>query len=529
MLAFQGADGFAKNIDWGRVPTVQIKTVTNLNDSGSGSFRDACSSALPTIVVFDISGTIELASSILIRDNTYVAGHTAPGDGITLRNYRMTLIGRNNIVIRFIRFRLGDTASQVASPIFIRDCTNIIVDHCSFSWGIDETFTAFRNRNVSIQWCIFAEGLNNSIHPDGTHGFGTFIDGKDISIHHCLTAHFDNRYPMFANEDMYSTTDQLTNFRGVVDYRMNSHYNSFGTRYANGGGEGTYNLINNYYKNGPGNPTLSKFLQPQKTTSGTYGQFYIDGNIMEGFPLVNADNREGVRFSGDLDTVIVNTQFSANVYDIVESAEDAHDKILLNAGASLFRDSVDSRIVGNVIDGDYTFEGSNGSTDGLIDSQTDVGGWPVLNTTTPPTKSQPDGIPDSWKTANGLSTAVNYNGVDSGDGRYWIEVYLDELANTTFPIPPETPWTIDFIISGSGSVSVDPDNENYSTSEEVTLTATPTNELWEFVNWTDQEGNVNTDNPRVFTVPANNTIFTALFTLITPLTGKRFRGRKPIT
>jgi uncharacterized protein YjdB len=435
ILAFPGADGFAKYITGGRGG--QIRKVTNLNDSGPGSFREAASFKGPSIIVFEVSGTIELKSNVTVPDNTTIAGQTAPGDGITFKNYRLTLIEKNNVIIRFIRFRLGDLTGREDNAIFVRDCSDIIFDHCSFSWGTDETATNFRNRNISFQWCIISEGLNNSVHSEGIHGFGAVWGGKNISYHHNLMAHFTQRCPFFDHPGLYNTQEQFDNFRGVVDFRNNVVYN-WQDKAASGGAEGTINFINNYYKSGPATRSDDFILNPQNTGNGLifdYGRFYVSGNILFGKPLVTLDNWKGVRLENPeltlkyLEDTKVFTPFPAEVYLNTDSAEEAYTKVLEHAGASFYRDPVDSRIIKETSTGTYTYKGSKTGILGIIDSQKDVGGWPVLKSLPAPKDTDRDGMPDVWEAENGLNpNLADHNGYKLSSSYTNIEVYINGLV-----------------------------------------------------------------------------------------------------
>lgn len=445
-LAFPGADGFAKHITGGRGG--QIRKVTNLNDSGPGSFREAASLRGPGIIVFEVSGTIELKSNVTVTDNTTIAGQTAPGDGITFKNYRLTLIEKNNIIIRFIRFRLGDLTGRPDNAIFVRDCSGIIFDHCTFSWGTDETATNFRNKNVTFQWCLISEGLTKSVHPEGEHGFGAVFGGKNISYHHNLFAHFTQRSPRFDHPGLYSTQEQLDNFRGVVDFRNNVAYN-WRDRAGSGGAEATINFLNNYYKPGPATLTDSYLIQSEKSENDIYGKFYIQGNILENEPTVNIDNWRGVRLSTPEETnsnlfkLKANVPFPADVYLNTDTAEEAYAKVLEYVGASYFRDPVDTRIIQETKTGTYTYKGSKGSTGGIIDSQKDVGGWPVLKSLPAPKDTDRDGMPDAWELENGLNpTTADNNGYKLSSSYTNIEVYINSLVKHISEFDATTPPSI---------------------------------------------------------------------------------------
>lgn len=432
VLAFPGAEGFGRHTTGGRGG--QVIKVTNLNDSGPGSLREALEKKGPRIVVFEVSGTIDLKSNISIGDsNLTIAGQTAPGDGITIKNYRLTILEKNNIIIRFIRFRLGDLTGREENPIFIRDCSDIMIDHCTMSWGTDETATNFKNKNLTMQWCIISEGLNSSVHSKGDHGYGAIWGGINVSYHHNLIAHFTQRSPAFDNLSLYTDETEASKYRGVVDLRNNVIYN-WDNRAAEGGEKGTFNVINNYFKPGPATGATNYFLYPT-SSSAKYGKYFVSGNILENNSTVNADNWKGVRLENDplTDQYLQSTKlFSAlpsDVYEYNHSAQEAYQKTLDFAGASLARDAVDVRIVNETKNKTFTFNGSDGSRFGIIDSQKDVGGWPSLKSTPAPIDTDGDGIPDSWETANNLNPTVT-NDREYNLNPYYtdIEVYINSIV-----------------------------------------------------------------------------------------------------
>jgi len=455
-LAFPGAEGFGKFATGGRGGRVFI--VTNLNDSGLGSFREAVEAKGPRIVVFDVSGNIELKSRLNVGDsNLTIAGQTAPGEGITVQNYPFRIIEKDNIIIRFIRFRLGDLAGVMEDAAEGRFCKNVIIDHCSFSWGTDETASFYANENFTLQWCIISEGLNNSFHSKGQHGFGGLFGGKNASFHHNLIAHFTLRTPGFDNPEIYQNGSNLKNFRGVVDFRNNLIYN-WQDRASSNGPEGIFNLISNYYKPGPSTKADSHFLKPTGGKWG-YGKFFVSGNVLEKRPDVTANNWLGVRLESTsltnqylksthlhsplptalspsdvnmgLRPVKTVTDVPIEVYENTFSAEKAFQRVLDLSGSSLFRDEIDARIVYETKTGTSTYIGSKGSSGGIIDSQKDVGGWPKLKSEVPQLDTDRDGMSDVWELYHGLDSNRNDSRQYKLHSFYTnIEVYINSLVNS---------------------------------------------------------------------------------------------------
>ena len=463
--AFPGAEGFGKNATGGRGG--QVIYVTNLNDSGAGSLRAAVEASGPRIVVFKVSGLITLTKDLKITNpNITIAGQSAPGDGICLKNYSVT-VDTDNVIIRFIRFRMGDEAQHEGDALGGRFRNNIIVDHCSMSWSTDECVSFYNNQNTTVQWCIISESLRNSVHGKGAHGYGGIWGGKMASFHHNLLAHHDSRNARLGEYagSSYALTD-------LVDVRNNVIYN-WGNNSAYGGEAMNVNMINNYYKPGPAtlaNNSTSKegrILSIDKNkVKGTqvydiWGKFYVDGNYVHGNANSTNDNwTYGVynQFHGsyttypssckdsngntipceytipitNADKVAMKLNAPLDVLNNVttHTATEAFNKVLAYGGASLVRDAVDIRIVNETQNGTFTYNGSNGSTRGIIDTQSDVNGWPAYNATTAPVDSDGDGMPDAWEDANGLNKNNASDGVSTSlDGGYTnVEVYLNSLV-----------------------------------------------------------------------------------------------------
>ncbi|AXP80131.1 Pectate trisaccharide-lyase precursor [Mariniflexile rhizosphaerae] len=463
-FAFPGAEGFGMNTTGGRGGKVLF--VTNLNDTGTGSLRTAINTSGARYILFKVSGTIELKSELKINyGNVTIAGQTAPGDGICLKNYPVS-INADNVIIRFLRFRMGDEAQQEGDAIGSRFHKNIIIDHCSMSWSTDETVSIYNNENTTLQWCFITESLRNSVHGKGAHGYGGIWGGKHASFHHNLLAHHDSRNPRLGESagSSFALTD-------LVDVRNNVIYN-WGNNSTYGGEAMNVNIVNNYYKPGPvtisnnGSTKQGRIFSIDKNkikgtqVYDTWGKFYIDGNYVEGntnstndnwsYGVYNQFHSSYTSYTGsctdangnsipceysipvtDADKATMKMSEPHNINNNVttHTALVAYDKVLAYGGASFKRDAIDSRIVDEVTNKTYTYEGSNGSTKGIIDTQSDVGGWPVLNSETPPTDTSGDGMPDAWKLDKKLKVAdKNPNGHDLSTGYENIEVYINSLV-----------------------------------------------------------------------------------------------------
>ena len=412
--AFPGAEGFGKYTIGGRGGKVFI--VTNLNDAGAGSLREAVEAKGARTVVFEVSGTIVLASPLKINHGDItIAGQSAPGDGICLRDYNFS-ISADNVIIRYLRFRLGDVQKQQDDAISCLRHKNIIIDHCSISWATDECASFYDNENFTLQWCIISESLNHSIHKKGDHGYGGIWGGMGATFHHNLLTHHISRLPRFCGSRYHNMSD-----REVVDFRNNVIYN-WRSNNSYGGERGNHNMVNNYYKSGPSTAShKDRVVNP----SQPYGKFYVTGNYVKGFNAVTSDNWNGGVQCNDLDSVKASQPFPAPSIP-EQSAEEAFQSVLRNAGASLPRDAIDTRLVEEVRSGTATY-GKNKK--GIIDSQEEVGAWPVLQQEEPAQDSDRDGMPDVWEVSHGLNEEeAGDAGQYSLDKKYTnLEVYLNGL------------------------------------------------------------------------------------------------------
>ena len=417
ILAFPGAEGYGKFTTGGRGGKVIL--VTNLEDDGPGSLRAALDQKVPRTILFTVSGTIALKSPLKIRyGNVTIAGQSAPGDGICLKNY-VTSITADNVIVRYLRFRLGDETRQADDAFNGVGHKDIIIDHCSMSWAVDENASFYNNENFTMQWCIIAESLHQSVHFKGAHGYGGIWGGKSATFHHNLLAHNTSRNPRF-NGQRFLNTDKPE----AVDFRNNAIVNwSFNSAY--GGEGGNHNMVNNYYEAGPATRknVANRIVNPADTPSG---KFYITGNFVKGFPAVSADNWAGgvqgnhwqdARTDQPIPFVPIEQQ----------PAEAAYKLVLAHAGASWRRDAVDTRIIEGIRNGKMN---DGPEKNGIINSQSDVGGWPELKSLPAPVDTDGDGMPDEWEKKNKLNPADPADAALSTlDKQYTnIEVYLNQLV-----------------------------------------------------------------------------------------------------
>lgn len=384
-IAFPGAEGHGRYATGGRGGSVYY--VTTLDDNGStsltGSLRWALNQASPKTILFKVAGTITLKTDLKIsKGDVTIAGQSAPGDGICIAGFPVT-VSANNVVIRYLRFRMGDgldTNADGADALGAREYKNIIIDHCSVSWSTDECLSFYGNENTTIQWCIISESLRLSGHSKGPHGYGGIWGGKNASFHHNLMAHHDSRTPRFGPY-------VKTKGNEYVDMRNNVIYNWSG----NGcyGGEAMHiNIINNCYKPGPASPSGSKRGRittiDRKTglasgddffnINNVWGQYYVSGNLVDASASTGTDITHCNNATNDNWTYGVMNQFAMAIttkekealkmtapFDpsvvTTHSAADAYTKVLAHAGASLVRDAHDQRIVNETANGTAAFKG----------------------------------------------------------------------------------------------------------------------------------------------------------------------------
>lgn len=437
-VSFPGTEGFGRYTTGGRGGKVLF--VTKLTDDGSeGTLRYVLEQKGAKYIIFKTAGTIYLESPLRIKEgNVTIAGQTAPGDGITIANYE-TFVAADNVIIRFLRFRMGDQKKHEGDALGARFMKGLIVDHCSMSWSTDETVSIYVNENTTLQWCVIAESLRNSAHQKGAHGYGGIAGGKYASFHHNIYAHHDSRNPRLGEYagSQFALTD-LTDFRNNVIYNW-GHNNVYG-------GEGmNVNIVNNYYKPGPATLTKKRIVaidkneNPETEVYNIWGKYYINGNVSEGNPEVTADNWNNGVFNqmknsynltdADKNTIRINQPHDIHNNVKTDSPKEAYEKILKIGGASLARDAVDLHVLKDVKNGTFTYNGSRGSKNGIIDSQNDVGGFPDLKQGKTLLDSDNDGMPDAWEIKHNLNPKkANANGRDLDKNYDNIEVYMNDLV-----------------------------------------------------------------------------------------------------
>jgi pectate lyase len=426
-LAFPGAQGFGAYAKGGRGGRVIF--VTNLNADGPGSLQAACSAKGPRTVIFRTGGVIRTTKSIGIH-NPYItiAGQTAPGDGICIRGAPLQLWNTHDVIVRGLRIRVGD-AKDGPNPdgrdgiAMSGAARNVIIDHCSVSWGIDENVSTWphqaTSRDITIQWCIISEALNHSLHSKGRHGMGLLIGDhtKRISVHRNLFAHNDHRNPHIKG----GTTSETVN---NVVYNWGQHAVAFTD--PEGSGPSLAHIVGNTFVPGPNSSRHVGCLWFHGTVKkGT--RVFVNGNAVDG-------KRRLMSHKNDQRFVASEPVFESSNLS-VEPADKAYKSVLEKAGALWpRRDPVDRRILEHVKNRKGT----------VINSQKAVGGWPKYDKGKPPKDSDGDGMPDAWEKKHGLDPKNPKDaarrvppGASPGDrhaGYTWVEFYINQLVE-----PKNTP------------------------------------------------------------------------------------------
>ncbi len=465
LLAFPGVEGGGKYTTGARGnDSIEVYHVTNLNADGEGSLKDAVSKP-GRIVVFDVSGVIEIPEKLkLEQPNITILGQTAPGDGITVAGSDIGLYA-DNTIIRYLRVRPTDANEGEPDGLGGRWIDDIVVDHCSVSWGVDELLTVYAGsrekegkqpaQNVSIQYCISSEALRMSSHIKGAHGYGGIAGGDNYSFHHNLMAHNDSRNPRLDRNLL--GTDIVNNV--IYDWGINTIYG--GEPYSYNKVEefskpelvSNVNIRDNYYKFGPStrdnvDHVRSRVFEATNDGTVTYNGEVLKSNVYVENNYVYGDEETTKNNWNHNDTV----KNQANVnrlekpvdmgeFEIpAQSAEDAYNDVLENAGATLpKRDSIDARIIDDVKNG----------TGRIINQEEEQGGFTGITSETRKFE-----IPTEWKAENNMGSAEETDIVPSGEykGYTWIEAYVNDWTSkqekpSNPEIKVETPATASYASS----------------------------------------------------------------------------------
>lgn len=479
LIAFPGAEGFGKYSTGGRGG--KVVEVTNLNDSGEGSFRwaldqyvdtfyvykDAANPSVqitsyqPLTIVFKVSGVINLLSDIKIkRDNLTVAGQTAPCDGICFTGRSILLNGatgaqlfywgprRKNVIFRYLRFRPGipkdangtPTSSFVTYGLDVENYENVIVDHCSISWANEECLATYDTKNITFQWNIVSEGLYSAYHPKGLRSYGGVWGGQYATYHHNLLANQNNRTPRYNGSRAHDTL-ALIEYSNNVNYNWGSSSAPYGGEVEILGGISRVNILNNYYKPGPATPSTLKIVRPDYTSVNGVGRWHVEGNIVDGNAQRTADNWLAVDFASipvaSRDSARSDSLFTIALPVDLKTAQQAYDSVLAYVGAIYpKRDTVDRRIVNEVKTKTAAGTGTANKA-GIIDDPAVVGGVPAFEQCSVSDDTDHDGMPDFWENDNGLNylDPEDRNNIDPTTGYTMLELYLNNLAAGFKPVP----------------------------------------------------------------------------------------------
>jgi hypothetical protein len=444
-IAFEGAEGYGRYAIGGRGGKVVY--VTNLDDSGPGSLREAVENNIgPRTIVFNVSGLITLESRLTLRDDyVTVAGQTAPGKGICIRQAPFGMSGADDCIIQNVRVRLG--AGTTFDGMGMTGSNYCIIDHCSISWTIDESFSSRGGHNITLQRTLISEALNIAGHknyPDGTkHGYAASISGDIGSFHHNLLAHCYGR-----NWSLAGGLDGNGFYAGRLDISNNVVYN-FGSRTTDGGAH-EVNFIGNYYKPGPGHTGNNYALNAQNDGFSGTQRYYFSRNVMEGV-FDESNQSAGRRESGQSRSYSawVDQPFFPSEITL-QSAADAYKNVLSDVGCIQPQfDDHDQRIVTETLKGSYTYVGSRSGIKGMPDSQEDVGGWEDYTELEHSIKwdTDMDGMPNWWEDIHGLSNEsadfADANGDLDADGYTNLEEYLMWMGTPHHLFPTDSFATID--------------------------------------------------------------------------------------
>lgn len=430
--AFPGAAGFGAFARGGRGGDAYL--VTNLKDAGPGSLRNGLDSASgPRTIVFEVSGTIELDSALVInRPFLTIAGQTAPGDGITLKGWGLLIRDAHDVIVRHIRLRPGDSACDKGfhgDCLEIRNATDVMIDHVSMSWSIDETVSIRDSDRVTVQWSFITESLNNSYHPKGPHSTASLLGPNpngSITIHHCLFAHHVRRSPKATSRGgtmrFQFENNVIYDWRNVAGYTNTAEY----------GEDLLVRYVGNHLIAGPSTLRSPSYTIEGQGTRGRAGiheiafrgespdvRIYQEGNMIDSDQdkIANGRDTGWNMFAGPF-TPVENPSGFPGIG--ASDAQTAYAAVLAGAGASHSRDAVDHRVVRQV-----------GERSGrIIDSQSEVGGWPQLASATSPVDADHDGMADDWERLHKLDpeNPNDHSTIIEGSAYTALESYINSLG-----------------------------------------------------------------------------------------------------
>lgn len=461
MIAFPGAEGGGMFTTGGRGGKVYYVNTLEDNDEGDeklreGSLRWCVGQKGTRTILFRIGGTIELKRRLAVANgDVTIAGQSAPGGGVTLTGFPVA-VSASNVIVRYLRFRMGDLhlskdEADGADAFGGGKNKDIIIDHCSISWGTDECSSFYDNENFTMQWCIISESLRLSGHSKGPHGYGAIWGGVHASFHHNLLAHHDSRTPRLgpgAKHAGHDTTDMRNNV--IYNWNGNGAY----------GGEAMHiNIVNNYFKAGPATEArienrivalnAKTESRPFPSIKDVWGKYYISGNILPHNAHITKNNWKGVRIVGEQQekNIMLKDEVPVRGQIHTHDAYTAYKKVVAYGGCSLERDVIDQRTIHETATGTAQFSGKSGRNGqggkwksvnyprhGIIDSQQDLNpdpedkSWlalPVLDPGQMIVDSNRDGIPDGWLEQNYPKNAANDM---NEEGYTYLEIYLNSLV-----------------------------------------------------------------------------------------------------
>ena len=424
-----------------------VYRVTSLEDNEpynpkDGTLRFAINKAGARIIVFDVAGTIHLCAPLTIaHGDVTILGQSAPGQGICIADYPLVLEKTNNVIVRFVRVRLGNSSLEKDNEkdydaISVNDCKNVLIDHCSASWSVDECVSCYGNENFTLQYCFITESLRNAGHVKGAHGYGGIWGGQNASFHHNLLAHHDSRNPRFDHDYVDKKHAGPIDFVNNVIYNWGGNSTYGGEGSSNGAGGRHINMVNNYYQPGPStdNKVRTRIVDPWTSCDNCISAcggnvlppvIFLSGNVMKDADEVTRDNWKGSTKAKSVAGTDTRWKEGLTLLPAEQEAASAYQTVLAKAGCSLSRDAVDLRIVQEVQHG----------TGKLIDKPSDVGGWPELKPGhSVVTDEDEDHIPDEWEKKYGLDPTNRKDAkaqtLVAGLSNY--EVYLNDLVKDLY-------------------------------------------------------------------------------------------------